>query len=280
MHRGVDRPEYRYGHPLLGWLAWAASGGQSAAAAAALLAIGLAALAAAAAAAAALARNLAAALFVAGNAGLLYSSVHALAEPLAAALLLGGLAAYAAARRNLAFACFALGPLAREQLVLLPLAVVAFELVLARGVRRQSARWLAALLPAVAWWIYLRVHLGGWFTSGSSALGAPLAGWRRAVLDAGVATYAPRGIDAELVLLVALLALLTAAGIAAFRLRAPVDLFYLALAAVTLCLAPNATVRMVDALRNTALLVALVPFVLTQAGSAAASAIRERRPAP
>jgi hypothetical protein len=52
IHRAVDEPSYRYGHPLYGWLGWIFSAGQGTAAAAALLAVGLASLGAAAAAAA------------------------------------------------------------------------------------------------------------------------------------------------------------------------------------------------------------------------------------
>ena len=43
--------------------------------------------------------------------------------------------------------------------------------------------------------------------------------------------------------------------------RRPPAAIYLVLAAIAICLAPNATVILRDALRNTALLVALAPFV-------------------
>ena len=269
-HRAVDRPEYRYGHPLLGWLGWAASGGQADAAAAALLAVGLVSLAAAAAAAAVLARRLrrraTSALFVACSPGLLYSAAHALAEPLAVALLLGGLAAHAARRRSVVLVCLALAPLAREQLVLAPLALAAWELLPRCANRRAAVAYAATLVPSALWWVYLRVHLGGWFTSGSSALDVPLKGWRRALLDAG--THASAGGDeATLIVLVALLGVLTLAGLAALRGRSPADLVYLALGLLALCLAANATVILRDALRNTAILLALVPFVLDRARS-------------
>ena len=55
---------------------------------------------------------------------------------------------------------------------------------------------------------------------------------------------------------------LALAGLSALRRRGPIDLVYLALAAVALCLAPIATVLPRDALRNTAILLALVPFVV------------------
>jgi len=57
VHNDIDKPSYRYGHPLYGWLGWLFSAGQGTAAAGALLAVGLASLAAAAAAAAWLGRR-------------------------------------------------------------------------------------------------------------------------------------------------------------------------------------------------------------------------------
>jgi hypothetical protein len=46
------------------------------------------------------------------------------------------------------------------------------------------------------------------------------------------------------------------------RLRSPADLIYLLLALVAICLAPKATVLLRDALRNTSVLLAVVPFVI------------------
>jgi hypothetical protein len=127
--------------------------------------------------------------------------------------------------------------------------------------------FVAVLLPSVAWWIYERIHLGAWFTSGSHALGAPFSGWKRALLDAGVRSYSndylPNQTGEEtLIVLAALLALLAVTGLFALRLRSPVDLGYLSLGVVAVFLAPNATELLRDALRNTSLLFVLVPFVL------------------
>jgi asparagine N-glycosylation enzyme membrane subunit Stt3 len=68
-----------------------------------------------------------------------------------------------------------------------------------------------------------------------------------------------------LTILIALIVLLTLAARRALRLRGPVDLTYLALAASAACLAPNATVAFSTALRNTAFLLVLVPFVFAAA---------------
>jgi hypothetical protein len=250
-HAAVDKPTYRYGHPLLGWLGWLFSAGQASAAAGALFALGLLSLALAAALAAALG-GIRAGLFTALGPGLLYAAVHDLAEPLSVALVLGALLALRSSRLGVALACCALLPLTKEQLLVVPL-------VLAVWTRRPW--FLATLLPSIAWWIYARIHLGAWFTTGDTALGAPFAGWKRAVLDAGVRSAGGTD-EGTLIVLVALLALLALVAImAARRWRSPVAALYLVLAAVAVCLAPNATVILRDALRNTALLVALVPYV-------------------
>jgi hypothetical protein len=228
---------------------------------AALAAVGLASLAAAAALAAALGlsrgRSGWEGLFVALNPGLIGAAVHDLAEPLAAALLLGGVAAYVAGRRGPAWICFALLPLAKEPLILVLLAVVVWELVHRRG--RRAAVLATAAIPALLWWGYARMQLGAWFTSGDSALAAPLSGWQRA-FHVALSTH---GHAAAVPILAALLVLLSIAAVRALRLRGPVELAYLTLAAIAVCLAANATIAPSTALRNTAFLVVLVPFVLT-----------------
>jgi hypothetical protein len=65
--------------------------------------------------------------------------------------------------------------------------------------------------------------------------------------------------------LVALLTVFAAAALLALRLRGPVDAVFLPLALVVVCLAPNGTTLLRDALRNTSVLLAIVPFVLASA---------------
>lgn len=272
VHQAFDSAPYRYGHPLYGWLGWLFSAGQASAAPASLVAVGLAALLAAALAAGSLglARGSRGweGLFVALNPGLLYAAAHDLGEPLAAALLLGALAAYVRGRRTLMLVCLALLPLAKEQLVLVTLVLAAWELVRRRSGIAAALPILATAVPAAAWWTYDRVHLGAWFTAGGdAALGTPFAGWKRALLEAGVNSYDPTSSVAQLgeatiVAVAALLGLLAIATLAGLRLRGPVDPVYLVLAAVAACLAPIATVLLRDALRNTALPLVLVPFVI------------------
>ena len=273
VHQAFDTASYRYGHPLLGWLGWLFSAGQARAAPAALLGAGLVSIVAAAVAASLLGQALGRrgweGLFVAANPGLLYASVHDLAEPLSAALLLGGLLLYVRDRRVAAAVCFGLLVLSKEQFVLVPLALAAWEIVRARGRGgfRNAVVLVTAILPAVGWWIYARLQLGAWFTSGTTALAFPLSGWKRSLLDAGVGTYAPDGAlnisdEATLVIVAGLLVLFAAAGLLALRLRAPTDVAYVVIGVVAACLAPNATTLLRDAIRNTSVLLTLVPFVI------------------
>ena len=271
VHQSFDTASYRYGHPLLGWLGWIGSAGQARFAAGALAVLGVLSMFAAAAAAAALGlsrgRSGVEALFVALNPGLLYAAAHTLTEPLSAALLLGALYGYVRDRPRLMYPCLVLLPLSKEQFVLVAIALAVWEL--ARRGRRITdvIPLLATVIPAAAWWVYARLTLGAWFTSGDTALGFPLRGWARALVDAGTHSYASDTATNQLgevavVLLVALLGLLTVAGLSALRLRGPIELVYLPLAALAACLAPIATTLPRDALRNTAVLVVLVPFVI------------------
>ena len=71
--------------------------------------------------------------------------------------------------------------------------------------------------------------------------------------------------DAATAALAVVLAVLVLAAARALRLRGPADYAYLALFAVAVCLAANATAEFTTALRNTAFLIALAPFVLVSA---------------
>ena len=146
----------------------------------------------------------------------------------------------------------------QEPLLVVSVAVVVWELGQHRV--RRAALYATTAIPALLWWTYIRVHLGAWFTSGDSALGLPLAGWWRTLFGADVRhehARSRRGRDSRLDdHRVAL------AAVRAIRRRGPVDLVYLALAAIAACLAPNATLAFTTALRNTAFLIVLIPFVI------------------
>ena len=101
-------------------------------------------------------------------------------------------------------------------------------------------------------------HTGRIVHHGRTALGLSVRGWARALVDAGVHSYEatrPRPLgEVTVVVLVALLGLLTVAGLSALRLRGPIELVYLLLAALAACLAPIATTLPRERLRNTAVL--------------------------
>ena len=285
VHRDFDSAAYRYGHPLYGWLGWLASAGRGRAVPAALATIGLLSMLAAAALASSLGRGLEG-LFVALNPGLLYAAAHDLAEPLCAALVLGAFVARSRGRRATALTCFALLPFAKEPLVLVPLAVAAWGLLRRRTTAADAAMTAATVLPAVGWWIWARIHFGASFLSvGDTVIQSPLAGWRRALLDAGVNSYSTTGSANQLgettvVLVVALGGLLLVATILALRLRSALDASFVPIVAVLACLSPAATVNPRDLLRVTSVAVALVPFVVSRGGSGSASAAPAGRRSP
>jgi MFS family permease len=271
LHRGFDKPSYRYGHPLYGWLGWLFSFGTARAVPAVLAGLGLASMFAAAAAATALGISRGTrgweGLLVAVSPGLIFAVRGDLAEPLGVALLLGGFAALGRDRRTLAWICFALLPLAKEPLILATLSVIAWELLQRRW--RSAAIFATALAPALTWWTWARIHLGAWFTSGGSALAPPLAGWQQSLeenLDGNSAlvthVHAGRLTAAALLVLVVLVGFV---GAKTLRLRGPLDLAALAFTVLAICLAGNATTAFTSALRNTAFLFALAPFVLVAA---------------
>jgi hypothetical protein len=266
VHRDFDKPSYRYGHPLYGWLGWLLSAGRATAVPVALVVVGFGSLAAAAALAVAYAIARGGSglegLFVALNPGLVVAATADLAEPLAAALMLGALAALRAGRRQTAWVCLALLPLAKEPLLVVVAAAVGWELL--RGRRRDAAVLATATIPAVLWWIYARIRLGAWFTSGTSALGLPFVGWGESLFSARPERHVSTLHHALAVAaLVALLFVLVTGAAQALRLRGLEQIAYLGLAAIAACLALNATAAFDTALRNVSLLVVLLPFVLT-----------------
>lgn len=271
VHPSFDNAAYRYGHPLLGWLGWLASAGQARAAPAALTALNLVAIAVAGFLAGLLGRATGgrgwAGLFVALNPGLLYAAAHDLTEALSAALLLAGVLLYVRGRRVPAAIAFAFLVLSKEQFVLVPLAIAGWELLRRRASIRDAAILVASALPAAVWWIWLRLHLGAWFTSNSNAAFAfPFSGWKRALLDAGVHSYAPDPTqnqfgEATIVIVVALTGLLLVTAVLAVRLRGVAEAAYLPMFVIIACLAPIATVYERDLLRNVSVALVLVPFV-------------------
>jgi hypothetical protein len=268
-HHLLDEAPYYWGHPAYGWLAWLASaGGRPGAVPDALLAVGLLSIFVAGAAASLLARALGwspwGGLVVALNPGLVFAVSSDTSEPLGAALLLLGLAAYARGRRGWAVGLLAALCFVKEPLVLVPLALAAWEL----WRTRRPPFVAAAVVPAVLWWLYLRIHLGAFpFGQGSERLTAPLAGWKRALFDAASQSWNP-GVDtaqmgqAAVALIIVVGLAILVAGIYALRLRNVVAPAFLAIAGLYACITPNGVQYPKDLIRELALVLTLLPFVL------------------
>ena len=286
-HQLLDEASYYWGHPAYGWLAWLASaGGQPGAVPNALLAVGLLMISVAGAAASLLARALGwspwGGLVVALNPGLVFAVYSDTSEPLGAALLLLGLAAYVRGRRGWAVGLLAALCFVKEPLILVPLAIAAWEL----WRTRRPPLVAAAVIPAALWWLYLRIHLGAFpFGQGSERLTAPLVGWKRALIDAASQSWNP-GVDtaqlgeAAVALIIVVGLAILVAGIYALRLRSVVAPAFLAIAALYACITPNGVQYPKDLIRELALVLTLLPFVLVARVTPAESAsVRKYPPA-
>lgn len=268
-HRLIEEQPYHFGHPLYGWVTWLVSGGgQPRAVPYALLFVGLASIFFAGIGASLLAVSLGwsawGGLAVALDPGLVFSVNVDTTEPLGAALLLFGLLAHRVERRGFALALFAALCLVKEPLVLVPLASAAWDVCR----RRRPPLLAAAVVPAAAWWLYLRVHLGAFpFGQGKERLTAPLLGWAHALSGAAAQSWNP-GIDtaqlgqAAVPLIIVAALFIVVGAIRALRLRTAVDVSLLVLAALYACGSTSAFQYPKDLIREPALVLLLVPFVL------------------
>jgi hypothetical protein len=284
-HHLLKEAPYYWGHPAYGWLAWFASaGGRPGAVPDALLAVGLVAMLVAGAAASLFARALGwtpwGGLAVALNPGLVFAVNADTSEPLGAALLLLGLAAYVGGRRGWALALLAALCLVKEPLVLVPLAIAGWEL----WRTRRPPLVAAAVIPALLWWVYVRIHLGAFpFGQGRERLALPLAGWKRGLLDAARQSWNP-GVDtaqlgqAAVPLIIVVGLAIVVAAVYALRLRGVVHPAFLVLAALYACIAPNGIQYPKDLTRELALVLVLLPFVFAVRATAEESASVRRHP--
>ena len=267
--KSVNEAPYYWGHPGYGWLTWLASGGgRPGAIPDALLAVGLLSILVAGAAASLLAAAVGwsrwGGLVVALNPGLVFAVNHDTSEPLAAALLLLGLVAYARGRHGWAAGLLGALCFVKEPLILVPLALAAWDLWRAR----RPPLVAAAVVPAALWWIYLRVHLGA-FPSGQGGqrLVAPLSGWWRGVLDAASQSW-NMGVDtaqlgeAAVPLIIVVGLAIVVASIYALRLRTVVDPVFLGIAFLYACITSKGVQYPKDLIRELALVLTLLPFVI------------------
>ncbi|HEY5057739.1 MAG TPA: hypothetical protein VII51_01865 [Gaiellaceae bacterium] len=267
-HRLLPEAPYYWGHPAYGWLAWLASGGgRPDAVPDALLFVGLVAIFVAGGAASLLAKAAGwspwGGLAVALNPGLVFAVNADTSESVGAAVLLLGLLAYIRGRRGWAIGLFAALCLVKEPLVLVPLAIGAWELW-----RRRSPLIAAAVVPAVVWWVYVRIHLGAFpFGQGSERLAAPLTGWTAAFAAAASQSWAASEDTTQLgqaavpLIIVVALAIVIGA-VYALRLRSVVQPAFLALAALYACITESGVLYPKDLMRELALVLTLLPFAI------------------
>ena len=284
-HRLIGERSYHYGHPAYGWLAWLASvGGHPRLVPDALLAIGLAAIFVAGIAASLLARLLGwtpwVGLVVALNPGLVFAVANDTSEALGAALLLLGLVAYLRGQRDWSLVLLAALCLVKEPLALVPLVLAASEL----WRRRRPPVLALAVVPAAVWWLYLRLHLGAFpFGQGRERLTYPFAGWGKGLWAAAAQSWNP-GVDtAQLgqaavpLIVVVWLAILVGA-LYALRLRTIVQPAFLVVAVLYACITPNGVQYPKDLVRELAIVLTLLPFVLADPPAFARTGPRARLP--
>jgi hypothetical protein len=275
-HHLLAEAPYYWGHPAYGWLSWLASGGgRPTAVPDALLAVGLLSIFVAGAAASLLAGAVGwspwGGLVVALNPGLVFAVYTDTSESLGAALLLLALVAYVRGRRIWAVGLFAALCFVKEPLVLVPLAITAWEL----WRTRRPSILPAAVVPAALWWLYLRIHLGAFpFGLGGERLTVPFLGWKRGLVAAASQSWNP-GVDtaqlgqAAVALIIVFGIAILVAAVVALRLRTVVAPAFLALAALYSCITPNGVQYPKDLIRELAVVITLLPFVFvarTQAG--------------
>jgi hypothetical protein len=269
VHRLLPQAPYDWGHPAYGWVAWLVSGGgRPSAVPAALVTVALVCFVVAGAAGSLLASALGwspwGGLVVALNPGLLFAVYSDTSETLGAALLLLALFAYVHGRRVWSIVLLAALCLDKEPLVLVPLALAGWEFV---RFRRVSATALA-VLPAGLWWCYVRLQLGAFpFGQGSERLTAPIVGWEQGLVAAAKQSWSldPNATqlgEAGIALIVAFGGAIVIGCASALRLRNAVAPSFLALAVLYACIAPIGVQYPKDLVRETALIILLLPFVL------------------
>jgi hypothetical protein len=198
------------------------------------------------------------------NPGLVFAVNTDTSEPLGAALLLLGLAAYVRGRRSWALGLLAALCFVKEPLVLVPLAVGAWEL----WRTRRPPLVALAVAPAALWWIYLRIHLGAFPAGqGSERLTAPFLGWLHGLSGAARQSWNP-GVDtaqlgqAAVPLIIVVGLAIVVGAVVSLRLRNVIAPAFLAIAALYACITPNGVQYPKDLIRELALVLMLLPFVL------------------
>ncbi len=280
-HAVLTQPAYRYRSPLLGWLAGAASLGQPALVPWALMLLALGGFAVSAMLVSVLAASLGASawlgLAVALNPGLLVAISADTAEPVAMALIAGGLLAWLAGRRWPAALLLTGAAFARELGMVVAVGVALVELATwwrAGAARAPIRSWLRraaplAIVPAlyVGWWAYLFVRVGSLPTFEPSNLELPLVATWNTIEDAVGLVAGPSWARIQLgmgmvPLLAAMLVGVLVGVVRALRLRTIVDGPVVLAAVLVLSLNWLPMLYPKEMLRNTAILGVLIVLSL------------------
>ncbi|HEY7874185.1 MAG TPA: hypothetical protein VIG64_03575 [Actinomycetota bacterium] len=283
-HDLVDVPAYRFGHPGYGWLAWLVAAGRPSAVPSSMLFIGLVCMFLAGAAASVLSSELGwspwGGLVVALNPGLVFATFADNSEPLAMTVLILTLLAWMSERRGWACAGLVALCMIKEQFVLVPLALLMWDLAQVARDRVEPPpvrEWIKriALLAAGpialgSWFVYLRSVYGEWPFQQHPLLLNPLTtppfGYldtvrRAAGLHAGSGDASQLG-GAALPLLLVVGAALLIGIVRGIRFSSPVDPVFILLTVLMFSLTWVQLLYPKDLLRIAAVQLALLPAVV------------------
>jgi hypothetical protein len=275
-HRLFSSSAYRYGHPGFSWAASLLSAGDARFVPLVLLLLNLGGMGVAAGVASLIARELGhsgwGGLLVALNPGLVYATTIDTDEPVSAALLALVLLAWLRGRWKLGLPALAALCFMKEWFVLVPAALVVWELLQWRrsGLRQVLARGAAvaaSVIPFGVWYLYVIVHFDGWPAApAGQLLQFPPTGWiqtARLGADWGTETFNRLVVGHTTVPFLAVVGVAFCLGILrAVRLRSPVDLVFLAFMPVVFGLNSYNLLYAKDLIRTLAIPLALVPAVM------------------
>lgn len=276
-HELIDLPGARYGHPLFAWVSSVLSVGDAGRIPAAMMLLNLISMGGAAALASILSTRFGwsawGGLVVALNPGLVYAVTVDTSEAFGTMVLAATLLFWVDRRWLLTGVLSLLLCLSKEPFVLVPLTLGAWELFrtrkdgIARALRRIAPLGLGPLALLV-WELYLKGVLGYWaFTDSLEVFSLPpLSGWaytlRLAAAAGDSGDYEMTQIGAATIPILAVTLCVLGVGIVkAARLRGPLDLYFLLLAGLHLCLTWRNLYYMKDLIRQFSTVFLLLPLV-------------------
>lgn len=281
-HELIDKSAYRYGHAGYGWMAGLLSLGRASAIPLVLLLLGLAGMAAAGAGMSLLFAHHGltpwGGLFVAFNPGLIYAVTTLTSEAAGAAVCIWALLMWARKRYAVATVLLVVLSLIKEPFVMVPVGIALWEGLRWLGTRREPLRELLrrgvllALGPIIfiAWYVYLRGVFGHWsFEATEGFFAFPFTGWFESMeiasqMATGDSNASQLG-AASAPLLAAVMAILLLGFVASSRVTNIVDAPYFFLALIAAALQPIGVLYPKDLIREVAIPLVLVPFVVAVA---------------